>query len=84
LAVTARQSSFAEAGFEKYRKKTPREQFLEEMDSAIWWQELIEVIEPYCIFQSKAATYSTPKLPPIPRQSCHPFHAKAATLNWGK
>ena len=28
--------------------------------------------------------YSRAKLPPIPRQSCHLFHAKAATLNWGK
>ena len=47
MAVTARQSSFAEASFEKYRKKTRREQFLDEMDSVIPWQELIEVIEPY-------------------------------------
>jgi hypothetical protein len=23
--------------------------------------------------------YSSPSLPPIPRQSCHPFQAKAAT-----
>ena len=30
-----RQDSFSEAGFEKYRKKTRKEQFLEEMDSII-------------------------------------------------
>ena len=32
-----RQYSFSEAGFEKYRKKTRKEQFLEEMDSIIPW-----------------------------------------------
>ena len=26
-----------------------------------------------------AVAYSTPKLPLIPRQSCHSFHTKAAT-----
>jgi hypothetical protein len=28
---------------------------------------------------SGAIAYSSPSLPPIPRQSCHPFQAKAAT-----
>lgn len=42
-----RQDSFAEAGFEKFRKKTRREQFLEDMDKVVPWQELVEVIEPY-------------------------------------
>jgi IS5 family transposase len=42
-----RQDSFSEAGFEKYRKKTRKEQFLEEMDSIIPWKELTEVIEPF-------------------------------------
>jgi len=27
-----------------------------------------------CIFQTKAATDSTAKLPPIPNESCHPIH----------
>lgn len=42
-----RQNSFAEAGFEKYRKKTRREQFLDDMDKVVPWQELVEVIEPH-------------------------------------
>jgi hypothetical protein len=31
-----------------------------------------------CVFHAKAATYSTPKLPPIPHEGCHLFHMKAA------
>jgi len=42
-----RQDSFSNAGFEKYRKKTRKEQFLEEMDAIIPWKELTEVIEPF-------------------------------------
>ena len=33
--------------FEKYRKKTRKEQFLEEMETIIPWQGLVDVIEPY-------------------------------------
>ena len=33
--------------FEKYRKKTRKEQFLEDMDSIIPWKELVDVIEPF-------------------------------------
>ena len=42
-----RQSSFSETGFEKYRKKTRKEQFLEEMDQIIPWSELVQVIKPF-------------------------------------
>jgi IS5 family transposase len=42
-----RQDSFSDAGFEKYRKKTRKEQFLDEMETIIPWQELSEAIEPY-------------------------------------
>ncbi len=42
-----RQDSFSDVGFEKYRKKTCREQFLEEMDSIIPWKELTDAIEPF-------------------------------------
>jgi len=42
-----RQSSLAAVGFEKYRKKTRKEQFLEEMEQVIPWKGLCEVIEPY-------------------------------------
>ena len=41
-----RQQSLTD-GFEKYRKKTRKEQFLEDMETIIPWQELVEVIEPY-------------------------------------
>ena len=42
-----RQQTLAEEGFEKHRKQTRREQFLEEMDRIIPWQELAAVIEPF-------------------------------------
>ncbi len=42
-----RQKSFAESGFEKYRKKTRKEQFLEEMQAILPWMELCEAIEPF-------------------------------------
>lgn len=42
-----RQSTFSDAGFEKYRKKTRREQFLEDMEKAVPWEELVKVVEPY-------------------------------------
>jgi IS5 family transposase len=43
----AKQGSFAGTGFEKYGRKTRRERFLEEMNTAVPWQALIGVIEPY-------------------------------------
>ncbi len=42
-----RQQTLAEEGFEKYRKLTRREQFLNEMDRIIPWAELSAVIEPF-------------------------------------
>lgn len=42
-----RQDSFSDAGFEKYRKKTRKEQFLEEMETIIPWKELTAAIEPF-------------------------------------
>ena len=42
-----RQDTFSDAGFEKHRKKTRKEQFLEEMEKIIPWPELTQVIEPY-------------------------------------
>jgi transposase, IS5 family len=42
-----RQDSFSGSGFEKYRKKTRKEQFLAEMESIIPWKELCEAIEPF-------------------------------------
>ena len=42
-----RQKSFADGGFEKYRKKTRKEQFLDEMESIIPWKKLSAAIEPF-------------------------------------
>jgi len=47
-----RQQTFASDDFEKYRKKTRKEIFLEEMDHIIPWKALSKVIKPY---------YPTPK-----------------------
>jgi IS5 family transposase len=42
-----RQQSFVANDFEKYRKKTRKEIFLEEMDRIIPWKALSKVIKPY-------------------------------------
>jgi IS5 family transposase len=42
-----RQRTFSEEGFEKHRKKTRREQFLEDMEQIIPWTELAAAIEPF-------------------------------------
>ena len=42
-----RQQSFAAEDFEKYRKKTRKEVFLEEMDQIIPWQEMSEAVKPH-------------------------------------
>ena len=42
-----RQGTLSEGGFEKYRKRTRKEKFLEEMERIVPWGKLVEVIEPY-------------------------------------
>ena len=42
-----RQATFAEVGFEQYRKVTRREQFLAEMEQVVPWKGLCAVLEPY-------------------------------------
>jgi len=42
-----RQQTLADSNFEKFRKKTRKEQFLEDMEQVVPWKELTEAIEPY-------------------------------------
>ena len=42
-----RQRTLADEGFERFRKPTRREQFLDEMNKVIPWDGLCEVIEPF-------------------------------------
>ena len=42
-----RQQTLADSSFEKFRKKTRKEQFLDEMEQVIAWTDLTEAIEPY-------------------------------------
>ena len=42
-----RQQSFANGSFEKYRKTTRKEKFLNDMDRIIPWKELMALIEPF-------------------------------------
>ncbi len=42
-----RQSTFAEAGFEPYRKATRRERFLQQMERVVPWPQLCALIEPF-------------------------------------
>jgi IS5 family transposase len=41
------QKTLADAGFEKHRKVTRREQFLAEMDTVVPWAKLVALIEPH-------------------------------------
>ena len=41
------QQTLSENGFEKFRKKTRKERFLEEMETIIPWKELAKVIKPF-------------------------------------
>ena len=41
-----KQETFAEAGFEKYRKPTRREEFLAQMNTVMPWEKLRALIEP--------------------------------------
>lgn len=42
-----KQTTLAAAGFEKYAKKTRREEFLQKMDAVVPWSELCALVEPY-------------------------------------
>jgi len=42
-----RQRSLSDSGFDKYQKKTRKQQFLEEMNIIVPWKELAGAIEPY-------------------------------------
>jgi IS5 family transposase len=42
-----KQGLFAGSGFEKFGRPTRRERFLAEMEAAVPWAELLQVIEPY-------------------------------------
>ena len=42
-----RQQTLADGSFEKFRKKTRKELFLDDMEQIIPWQELCKAIEPY-------------------------------------
>ena len=41
------QQTLSENGFEKFRKKTRKERFLEEMETTIPWEELAKVVKPF-------------------------------------
>jgi len=42
-----RQRTLADEGFEKFRKPTRRERFLNEMEQIIPWRDLCKVIKPF-------------------------------------
>jgi IS5 family transposase len=47
MNMREKQATFAEVGFEQYRKQTRRDVFLAEMDRVVPWPELCAVIEPH-------------------------------------
>jgi IS5 family transposase len=42
-----KEQTLDDGSFEKFRKKTRKKQFLDEMEAIIPWQQLAEVIEPF-------------------------------------
>ena len=42
-----RQGSFSEKRFERYRKRTRRELFVQEMDRVLPWEESCQIVEPF-------------------------------------
>ena len=42
-----KQQTLDDGSFEKFRKKTQKKQFLDEMEAIIPWQQLAEAIEPF-------------------------------------
>ena len=42
-----RQTTLSDVGFDKYKKKTRKERFLDDMEKIIPWAELAEAIEPF-------------------------------------
>ena len=42
-----RQQTLAGSGFERHRKTTRRERFLQEMDRIVPWQRLVDEVAPY-------------------------------------
>ena len=46
MRIDASEQSFAEAGFERYSKRTRRERFLQERDQVVPWEALVALIEP--------------------------------------
>ena len=42
-----RQQTLAEGGFERYRKRTSRDVFLQEMEQVVPWSELVALVEPF-------------------------------------
>jgi IS5 family transposase len=43
----SKQMSFAENGFEKFRKPTRREHALRQLDERVPWKKLCDLIEPF-------------------------------------
>ena len=46
-SILPSQVSFAQAEYDKKKKRTRRELFLEQMEQVVPWARLIEVIEPH-------------------------------------
>ena len=42
-----KQETFADAGFERYRKRTRRDEFLSEMHTVVPWWKLLALVEPF-------------------------------------
>ena len=43
--MRAKQETFADAGFEKYRQRTRRDEFLSEMHSVVPWSKLMALVD---------------------------------------
>ena len=60
-----KQQSLEVSSFEKYRKKTRKEQLLSEMDKVVPWKEQCEAIKPYYPEPKGAGRKPAPSAPRV-------------------
>ncbi len=72
------QQTLAGSGFEKYRKKTRKEQFLEDMEQIIPWKELTAAIAPY--YPNPLLSQPARRRPPSGRPGTHAPHPFSSAL----
>lgn len=78
MLIIMKQQSLISNGFEKYRKKTRKAIFLEQMNEILPWNRFCEVIEPFYYKPSKKGG----RPPPLGLNTCCVFIFYNTGLNY--